>query len=308
MGNNGADDIAAAVLGEFRKLPAKRRPAVRDNGLREWVPLSGIVVKGPNFLKCVALATGMKCLPASKLPHANGVALHDWHAEVLAIRAFNRFILDECGRLAQDSSAESEFLRRRTQDEMSISSDGFWNRQPFAWREDLTLHMYCSEAPCGDASMELIMSSQEDATPWGTPVPITPSPPPPQQSPSPSTSPAPPSPSPSPTPSTPIPPPQTQTQPQTQPPPPTLLGRGYFSHLGIVRRKPSRGDAPPSHSKSCSDKLALKQCTSLLSSLASLFVSPRGAYLASLVLPASQFSAAGCTRCFAAEAAVAFME
>jgi tRNA-specific adenosine deaminase 1 len=40
------DDIASLVLEEFRKLPAKRKPAVRDNGLREWVPLSGIVVKG----------------------------------------------------------------------------------------------------------------------------------------------------------------------------------------------------------------------------------------------------------------------
>jgi tRNA-specific adenosine deaminase 1 len=41
-----ANLIASAVLSEFRKLPAKRKPAVRDNGLREWVPLSGIVVKG----------------------------------------------------------------------------------------------------------------------------------------------------------------------------------------------------------------------------------------------------------------------
>lgn len=41
-----ADEIATAVLEEFRKLPAKRKPTVRDNGLREWVPLSGIVVKG----------------------------------------------------------------------------------------------------------------------------------------------------------------------------------------------------------------------------------------------------------------------
>jgi tRNA-specific adenosine deaminase 1 len=41
-----ADNIASAVLEEFRKLPAKRKPAVRHNGLREWVPLSGIVVKG----------------------------------------------------------------------------------------------------------------------------------------------------------------------------------------------------------------------------------------------------------------------
>jgi hypothetical protein len=41
-----ADTIALAVLEEFSKLPAKRKPAVRDNGLHEWVPLSGIVAKG----------------------------------------------------------------------------------------------------------------------------------------------------------------------------------------------------------------------------------------------------------------------
>lgn len=77
-----------------------------------------------------------------------------------------------------------------------------------------------------------------------------------------------------------------------------LLGRGYFSRLGIVRRKPARGDAPPTASKSCSDKLALRQCTSVLGSLAALFVSPRGAYLATLVVPASQYSAGACARCF----------
>lgn len=243
----------------------------------------------------------MKCLPVSKLPQANGVALHDWHAEVLAIRAFNRLILDECRRLAEDSSVESEFLRRRTQEELPATPDGPWHRQPFAWREELTLHMYCSEAPCassapapfhlysicptnrppgGDASMELIMSSQEDATPWETPAPTTPSlSPPPQQTTTSSSQPS------SPSSSTPT-------------SAPTLHGRAFFSHLGIVRRKPSRPDAPPTHSKSCSDKLALKQCTSLLSSLTSLFVSPRGVYLAGLVLPEAQFSRVGCARCF----------
>ena len=93
----------------------------------------------------------MKCLPASKLPQANGVALHDWHAEVLALRSFNRFVLDECRRLAHDSTAQSDFLRRRTQEELlsfTSTDSSFWNAQPFAWREDCTLHMYCSEAPC----------------------------------------------------------------------------------------------------------------------------------------------------------------
>ncbi|KAK3901193.1 hypothetical protein C8A05DRAFT_16591, partial [Staphylotrichum tortipilum] len=162
-----AGEIASTVLGAFQKLPAKRKPVVRDNGLREWVPMAGIVVKGPNMIKCVAMATGMKCLPASKLPQANGITLHDWHAEVLALRAFNRFILDECRRLAQDGGVESEFLRRRTPEELSSTQP--WHRQPFAWREGLTLHMYCSEAPCGDASMELIMAAQADATPWTLP-------------------------------------------------------------------------------------------------------------------------------------------
>lgn len=77
-----------------------------------------------------------------------------------------------------------------------------------------------------------------------------------------------------------------------------LLGRANFSQLGVVRRKPARGDAPPTLSKSCSDKLTLKQCTSLLSSLLSTLVSPSNAYMATLILPASQYSAAGCQRAF----------
>lgn len=78
-------------------------------------------------------------------------------------------------------------------------------------------------------------------------------------------------------------------------------GRAYFSQLGIVRRKPARPDAPPTMSKSCSDKLALKQCTSLLSSLTSLFVDPENAYIHSLILPESQYSAAACRRAFSGE-------
>lgn len=81
----------------------------------------------------------------------------------------------------------------------------------------------------------------------------------------------------------------------------SLLGRGFFSQLGIVRRKPARGDAPPTLSKSCSDKIALKQCTSLLNSVSSLLVSPKGAYITSLVLPESQYSPTACRRAFSAE-------
>lgn len=40
------DDIANVVLEQFDKLPAKRKPQVRGPGVREWVPLSGIVAQG----------------------------------------------------------------------------------------------------------------------------------------------------------------------------------------------------------------------------------------------------------------------
>jgi tRNA-specific adenosine deaminase 1 len=90
---------------------------------------------------------------------------------------------------------------------------------------------------------------------------------------------------------------------------PSLLhGRRYFSALGQVRGKPSRPDAPPTLSKSCSDKLALKQATSLLSSTTSLLISPQKAYLTSLVLPASQFSETACTRAFSSSGRLASLE
>ncbi|KAJ0271993.1 hypothetical protein COL940_010720 [Colletotrichum noveboracense] len=264
-----ADPNAAAdlVLRRFGELPAKRKPAVRENGLHEWVPLSGIVAERDGVLTCLSLATGMKCLPAAKLPQAKGNALHDWHAEVLAIRAFNRHLLDECRQLL---SGESSLVRRREHHEISPDAP-----QPFAIQDGVALHMYCSEAPCGDASMELTMAAQEDASPWDEPSLSS------------ATAPE-----------------QEASCAETT----TLPGRAYFSRLGVVRRKPARGDAPPTMSKSCSDKIALKQCTSLLSSLTSLLIYPGNAYLSSLTLPETQYSAVGCERAFSARGRMASLD
>jgi tRNA-specific adenosine deaminase 1 len=54
--NATADAIASAVLEQFQKLPAKRKPAIRDNGLHEWVPLSGIVLEKDGHFTCLSLA------------------------------------------------------------------------------------------------------------------------------------------------------------------------------------------------------------------------------------------------------------
>jgi len=85
----------------------------------------------------------MKCLPQKSVPQAQGVVLHDWHAEVLAIRSFNRFLLEECHSLALSKKKSSEFVRVR--DEYERTDSHF---QPFALKDGINLHMYCSEAPC----------------------------------------------------------------------------------------------------------------------------------------------------------------
>ena len=85
----------------------------------------------------------MKCLPQVKMPQAQGMILHDWHAEVLAIRALNRFLLDECYDILLSKKPVSDYVRLRSPEEMTES-----HFQPFALIDDLDLHMYCSEAPC----------------------------------------------------------------------------------------------------------------------------------------------------------------
>ena len=51
-----ADAVAHAVISQFDALPAKRKPGIRDNGLHEWVPLSGIVAEKDGGFTCLALA------------------------------------------------------------------------------------------------------------------------------------------------------------------------------------------------------------------------------------------------------------
>lgn len=97
--------------------------------------------------------------------------------------------------MAKSTETTSDILRRRTASETSTGQA----LQPFTVHEHVKIYMYCSEAPCGDASMELTMYAQDDATPW--PVPSEDA---------------------------------SSIEESTE----LLEGRGYFSQLGIVRRKP----------------------------------------------------------------------
>ena len=189
------DGVVNAIHEKFDNLPTKSKPRTVEKGSKEWSPLAGIAVVGQDAkITTLALATGMKCLPVSKTSLLlTGTVLHDWHAEILSIRAFNHFLLQECHQLVCCANYTSPILRRRQAHEVSKVQ----GLQPFSIREDLSIIMYCSEVPCGDASMERVMEAQNDPTPW----------------------------------------PVTALSDDAKP---GLLGRGSFSQLGVVRRKPCK--------------------------------------------------------------------
>ncbi|EED20076.1 tRNA-specific adenosine deaminase, putative [Talaromyces stipitatus ATCC 10500] len=261
--------IAALVHAHFDALPARYKPRTRDDGSREWIPMSGfVVVQGQNTpsetLTCVAIATGARCLSASQIPLCHGMVLHDCHAEVLVVRALNYWLINECSAIIQQEQQDAAsgrdqikpkipFVRRR------VNTASHDMDPPFEIHPDVKIYMYSTCAPCGDCSMELCMAEQEDPTPWVI---------------SPATY-------------------------EKGDQPILLDGRAHFSVLGVVRRKPCRADAEPTLSKSCSDKLALRQVTSLLSYPANIQIAPTSsAYIAALILPEEEISQVGCERAF----------
>lgn len=215
-------------------------------------------------------------MSASHISRCRGLVLHDCHAEILAIRAFNYWLLTECHGLLNAESricytthddlipgrpvvSSSPFIRRRSQ---TVPSDRSIDWPPFEIQPDIRIYMYCTCAPCGDASMELCMAAQEDATPWEIIH-------------------------------------RPNTTPEELEEDILLDGRAHFSRLGVVRRKPARMDAESTRSKSCSDKLALRQVISLLSIETCHLIAPtENAYVAGLILPEDEISLVGCERAF----------
>lgn len=207
-------------------------------------------------------STGTKCLPVSALPRCSGLVLHDSHAEVLALRGFNYWLLSELRKTIEDPGYLSRFIEQSSL-EASTSSSGVPGQapsRPFKLRSSVSIHLFTTEAPCGDASMELLMESMPPGTtePW-----------------------------------------EHDGVDESKE---ILQGRGHFSMLGFVRRKPARADAEPSNSKSCTDKLAIKQFLSIISFPNDLLIEKTdNAFLRTLVVYADQYNETGYRRAFGPE-------
>lgn len=273
---SAAEQAAALALETFHNLPRKHKPRDLPDGAREWTPLSAIILskveqhpkqeaaaiaaaiavkpRSEHSFKVVSLATGTKSLPVSALPRCEGRVLHDCHAEILALRGLNYWLLGEMECILQNPGYESAWLKLN--DSLEDEADGLSSRYPIALRADVRISLFSTTAPCGDASMDLLVRASSDAHPW----------------------------------------PEENIVPGSLP-----LGRGHFSLLGRLRRKPARADAEVSMSKSCTDKLMLSQFLGVLRFPLYMFMDGRGCRLTRLIVYDEEFDEVGYRRAFSRE-------
>uniref|UniRef100_K3WR94 tRNA-specific adenosine deaminase 1 n=1 Tax=Globisporangium ultimum (strain ATCC 200006 / CBS 805.95 / DAOM BR144) TaxID=431595 RepID=K3WR94_GLOUD len=152
MAGSVADGVADVVLRWFQAsvVCQKKHPST------EWTVLAGIVAHSTagedpsaagaeSAFRMLACATGTKCLGRRDLD-TRGLVVNDCHAEILARRALLRFLYTEA--LVWTAAREKG-------DEPPSTS--LFERHPTTHRLVLkpqhTLHLYISEAPCGDAAI-----------------------------------------------------------------------------------------------------------------------------------------------------------
>lgn len=217
------DRVAQCVLDAYRRHVAPLAP-LQDG---EWTIVAGIAVSDADGddVRCVAIGIGLKCL-ASVYILDSGEAVVDSHAEILAGRAFRTWLCTSAeaalpGKApAPDNGKSMKWINQNV--------DGS-TRARIRIDPSLRFHLYTSEVPCGDASMESLDRNQTDEArqlneskrkEYDTGRL------------------------------------NDESAGESSEQGPVIRGRLDYSKVGILRTKPGRPDAPPSFSMSCSDKIA----------------------------------------------------
>jgi Adenosine-deaminase (editase) domain len=163
------DDIASCAIKHFESLPNHGKP--KEN---EWTVYAALVASSSSssfdvqshrvipmnedpsvFVVCSA--TGSKCTTAGP----EGWCLRDLHAEVLVKRGFQRLLWKEIRNgplrlLSKVASRKSECT--------SSTSDSSGDDCQYELRQDIKLHLYVSDSPCGDATIYKLQNGQWNFT------------------------------------------------------------------------------------------------------------------------------------------------
>ncbi len=144
-----ADRVAQVSIAHYRQLvPPSERPT--------QTCLATIVSHDRNGnLKVVGMGVGTKFLSESVLyeegrSHEYGRRLRDCHAEVLARRAFRRQLTLEMMTISSSPEIEFPTSDRILQQSTIVGSTAIQYRL----RSGITLHMYSSSSPCGNATLK----------------------------------------------------------------------------------------------------------------------------------------------------------
>lgn len=130
------DEMAKLAHRSFQRL-ATETPEYKDarKKLAAFIIKRGEQDKG----EVVALATGSVCLTAENLCE-DGRTLSDCHAVVIARRAFLKYLHKEVKLFYEDGRSQSIFEQRGDSKKLQM-------------KDHVSVHMYCSTAPCGDGSV-----------------------------------------------------------------------------------------------------------------------------------------------------------
>ncbi|EKM59450.1 uncharacterized protein PHACADRAFT_191808 [Phanerochaete carnosa HHB-10118-sp] len=207
-----SDAIVEAVFKQYTSLRFKPPP-------RQFTILAAFILSDDNAsLKVISLGTGSKCLPGIRLENGGNV-VHDSHAEVLARRCAIRWFLEEIKR--PGSRAGSSWVREQPGGK-------------FALAPHISMHLYVSTLPCGDASTRHLAAFQDEEMAVLKNSGAFPN----------------------------------------LPPGSAARGRDNYSLYGVLRSKPGRADSPPTLSMSCSDKIASWNVLGIQGALASRYLRP----------------------------------
>ncbi|XP_057780609.1 tRNA-specific adenosine deaminase TAD1-like isoform X1 [Salvia miltiorrhiza] len=149
-----AEKVSEAVNSMYDSLPKKGKPQGR-----EVTVLAAFILSNPSQeLRVVALGTGTKCMGRSRWS-SRGDVVNDSHAEVIARRSLLRYFYTEIDCVAKkyrklshengsavlpnDDMIDAVFQLRSDKPE----------RAKFELRPGWQLHLYVSQLPCGDASL-----------------------------------------------------------------------------------------------------------------------------------------------------------
>ncbi|CAN2389367.1 tRNA-specific adenosine deaminase activity [Pristimantis euphronides] len=150
-----ADEIAALCYEHYRtKLPKKGQPDTS----KEWTLMAAVIqvestAGKTDVKKVVAIGTGTKCIGQSKL-RKTGDILQDSHAEIIAKRSFQRYLLHQLS-----------LALSRSQDCVLIPGS---DTNKWALRPGVSFVFFTSHTPCGDASIIPMLPLEDQLCPTST--------------------------------------------------------------------------------------------------------------------------------------------